>query len=119
MKFIAGCIFLLSFCILISAANSRIKKYNVRGVARENFFSHASVVDDDLVFVAGTLGTIGESTRLAEGVYNQTWQALRNIQLILAGTNCTFNDIVKVNLHFGFEMNQRNLGEVSLGNFIL
>lgn len=74
-------------------------------------FCHATVAGD-LVFVSGTLGTIGGGFELAAGGAGpETAQTLRNIGRILEAAGATFDDVVKVSIHMsdmsGFaEMNE-------------
>ena len=76
-----------------------IKAINVEGLGRLPAFSHATVVGD-LIFVSGTLGTRGASFELVEGGTGpQTTQALENINVILAASGATLQDIVKVNVY--------------------
>jgi 2-iminobutanoate/2-iminopropanoate deaminase len=76
-----------------------MEKIVVEGLARVPAFSHA-VVAGDQVHVAGTLGTVGETTDLAPGgVGPQTTQTLRNIEQILAAAGCTLADVVKMRVY--------------------
>jgi 2-iminobutanoate/2-iminopropanoate deaminase len=77
----------------------RARRVNVDGLMRLQAFSHA-VVAGDQIYVAGTLGTIGNEPRLADGgMRAQTVQALRNIERILAECDATLADVVKVNAY--------------------
>lgn len=72
----------------------------VPGIGRLPVFSHASVVDDREVYVAGVLGTLPGDLGLAPGGTGpQTEQTLRNMTEILAACGCTFDDVVKVNVY--------------------
>lgn len=53
----------------------------------------------DFVFTAGQSGAHPETGVLPEGVEDQTRQALRNIEAILAEADCTLDDVVKVTAH--------------------
>lgn len=76
-----------------------MEKIVVEGLARVPAFSHAVVVGD-YVHVSGTLGTVGDTTELAEGgVGPQTTQTLRNIEQILEATGLGLADVVKVNVY--------------------
>jgi 2-iminobutanoate/2-iminopropanoate deaminase len=76
-----------------------MEKIVVEGLARVPAFSHAVVVGD-YVHVSGTLGTVGDTTELAEGgVGAQTTQTLRNIEQILEATGLGLADVVKVNVY--------------------
>lgn len=83
----------------------------VDGLGRLPQFSHATVAGE-LIFVSGTLGTLGESFDLAPGGTGpQTTQTLRNIEAVLRAAGADFRDVVKVSVYlsdmntFG-EMNQ-------------
>ena len=57
-----------------------MEKVVVEGLARVPSFSHA-VIAGDFVHVAGSLGTVGDTTELVEGgVGPQTTQTIRNIE---------------------------------------
>ena len=72
---------------------------NVESLGRLPAFSHASVVGD-LIFVSGTLGTVGESFDLAPGGTGpETAQTLRNIETILRAAGAGLSDVVKVNVY--------------------
>ena len=83
----------------------------VPGLGHLPQFCHATVAGD-LVFVSGTLGTIGDGFELvAGGAGPETAQTLRNIGRILEAAGATFDDVVKVSVHMsdmsGFaEMNK-------------
>lgn len=67
----------------LSPAAAQPPRINSNELPRLEAFSHATRVGD-LIFVAGTLGTIGQSFDLAPGgVGAETTQALRNIETIL------------------------------------
>ncbi len=62
-------------------------------------FSHATVAGE-LIFVSGTLGTLGESFELAPGGTGpQTTQTLRNIETILRAAGAELSDVVKVSVY--------------------
>lgn len=76
-----------------------MEKVVVAGLARVPSFSHA-VVAGDYVHVAGSLGTLGDSTELAEGGAGpQTTQTLRNIEKILEALDLGLGDVVKMNVY--------------------
>ena len=76
-----------------------MEKVVVEGLARVPSFSHA-VIAGDFVHVAGSLGTVGETTELAEGgVGPQTTQTIRNIEKILEATGLGLRDVVKMNVY--------------------
>jgi 2-iminobutanoate/2-iminopropanoate deaminase len=83
----------------------------VPGLGRLPQFSHATIAGD-LVFVSGTLGTVGDGFELVSGGAGpETTQTLRNIGRILEAAGATFDDVVKVSIHMsdmsGFaEMNE-------------
>ena len=87
---------LVSLALLpLAAAGDEPKRVNVEGLERLPAFSHATV-SDDLIFVSGTRGTEAGSSRLvAGGVKEQTAQALRNIEKILATQKATLADVAK------------------------
>jgi len=71
----------------------------VDDVGRLPFFSHASVVGN-LVFVSGTLGTVGRSIELAPGgIAPETRQTLQNIRTILEGAGAGLEDVAKVSVY--------------------
>jgi 2-iminobutanoate/2-iminopropanoate deaminase len=76
-----------------------MEKIIVEGLARLPSFSHA-VIAGDQVHVSGTLGTLGDTTELAEGGAGpQTTQTLRNIERILHATGLGLADVVKINVY--------------------
>lgn len=76
-----------------------MEKVVVEGMARVPSFSHA-VIAGDFVYVAGSLGTIGDTTDLVEGgVGPQTIQTIRNIERILEATGLGLGDVVKMNVY--------------------
>lgn len=71
----------------------------VDGLGRLPQFSHA-VVAGDLIFVSGTLGTLGRSLDLAPGGTGpETTQALRNIEAILGAAGAGLGDVVKLSVY--------------------
>ncbi|MBW2290764.1 MAG: RidA family protein [Deltaproteobacteria bacterium] len=69
------------------------------GLGRLPQFSHA-VVAGELIFVSGTLGTVGESFELAAGGTGaQTTQTLENIRKILSAAGAELSDVVKVSVY--------------------
>jgi 2-iminobutanoate/2-iminopropanoate deaminase len=69
------------------------------GLGRLPQFSHATVAGE-LIFVSGTLGTLGKSMELAPGGTGpQTAQTLRNIETILRAAGAELCDIVKVSVY--------------------
>jgi len=87
---------LVSLALLpLAAAAEKPRRVNVEGLERLTAFSHATVADD-LIFVSGTLGTEAGSSRLVSGgVKEQTAQALRNVEKILATQKATLADVAK------------------------
>ena len=76
-----------------------MEKVVVDDVGRLPFFSHAAVVGD-LVFVSGTLGTVGTGAQLAEGGAGpQTRKTLENIRAILRGAGADLEHVVKVSVY--------------------
>jgi 2-iminobutanoate/2-iminopropanoate deaminase len=69
------------------------------GLGRLPQFSHATVAGE-LIFVSGTLGTLGESFDLVPGGTGpQTTQTLRNIETVLQAAGANLSDIVKVSVY--------------------
>jgi 2-iminobutanoate/2-iminopropanoate deaminase len=67
-----------------SPSRAEVERINVEALGRLPAFSHATVASGQLVFVAGTLGTVPGTRDLASGgVAAQTKQALQNIDRIL------------------------------------
>ena len=76
-----------------------MEKVVVEGLARVPSFSHA-VIAGDFVHVAGSLGTVGDSTELVEGgVGPETTQTIRNIERILEATGLGLGHVVKMNVY--------------------
>ena len=76
-----------------------MEKIVVEGLARVPSFSHA-VIAGDFVHVAGSLGTVGDSTELVEGgVGPQTTQTIRNIEMILEAAGVGLGNVVKMNVY--------------------
>lgn len=70
----------------------------VDGLGRLPQFAHAGLTDD-LVFVAGTLGT-GDGLGLVDGgVGPETTQTLANVERILAAAGAGWDDVVKVSVY--------------------
>ena len=70
----------------------------IDGLGRLPQFSHAALTDD-LVFVAGTLGTTEGFTLAEGGAGPETTQTLRNIERILDGADVSWDDVVKVSVY--------------------
>ena len=69
------------------------------GLGRLPQFSHATVAGE-LIFVSGTLGTLGEAFDLAPGGTGpETTQTLRNIETILRAAGAELSDVVKVSVY--------------------
>ena len=76
-----------------------MEKVVVDGLARVPSFSHA-VIAGDYVHVAGSLGTLGDTTDLVPGGAGpETTQTLRNIEMILEATGLGLGDVVKMNVY--------------------
>ena len=76
-----------------------MEKIVVEGLARVPSFSHA-VIAGDFVHVAGSLGTVGDSSELVEGgVGPQTTQTIRNIERILEAAGVGLVNVVKMNVY--------------------
>lgn len=70
----------------------------VDGLGRLPQFAHATVAGD-LVFVSGTLGTVGDGFELVPGGAGpQTTRTLQNIEQILVAAGSDIDDIVKVSV---------------------
>ena len=70
-----------------------------KGLGRLPQFSHATIAGD-LIFVSGTLGTLGERFELAPGGTGpETTQTLRNIETILQAAGASLADLVKVSVY--------------------
>jgi 2-iminobutanoate/2-iminopropanoate deaminase len=70
-----------------------------KGLGRLPQFAHATVAGE-LIFVSGTLGTVGEGFDLAPGGTGpETAQTLRNIETILRAAGAELSDIVKVSVY--------------------
>ncbi len=83
-------------CFPLAAQPPRI---NTDELPRLEAFSHATRVDD-LIFVAGTLGTVGQSFDLAPGgIGPQTTQALRNIETILEEAGSDLAHVAKCTVY--------------------
>lgn len=80
-------------------AMSKPRHVVVPEVGRLRVFSHASIAND-LIFVAGTLGTEPGGTRLVEGgIGPETRQTLENLRAILAACGADWGDVVKVSVY--------------------
>ncbi|MBW2243398.1 MAG: RidA family protein [Deltaproteobacteria bacterium] len=80
------------------------------GLGRLPQFSHATVAGD-LIFVSGTLGTLGEAFDLAPGGTGaQTTQTLKNIQTILRAAGAELQDVVKVSVYLA---DMKTFGEMN------
>jgi 2-iminobutanoate/2-iminopropanoate deaminase len=74
----------LAASAIASPSRAEVERINVDALGRVANFSQATVASGQLVFVAGTLGTMPASRDLAGGgVAGQTKQALENIDRIL------------------------------------
>src|SRR3954447_12716855 len=77
---------------------ARTDRLVVEGLGRLPQFSHAGLTDD-LIFVAGTLGS-GEGLALVPGgIGPETTQTLRNIERILQEAGAGWDDVVKVSVY--------------------
>ena len=83
----------------LSPAAAQPPRINTDELPRLEAFSHATRVGD-LIFVAGTLGTVGQSFDLAPGgVGPQTTQALRNIETILEAAGSDLDHLAKCTVY--------------------
>ena len=103
-----GCL-ILGISLTSGNAGSEKKEYPMastpnrpviaEGLGRLPQFSHATVAGE-LIFVSGTLGTLGEAFELAPGGTGpQTTQTLRNIETILRAAGAELSDVVKVSIY--------------------
>ncbi|MGH8953287.1 MAG: RidA family protein [Acidimicrobiia bacterium] len=91
-----------------------MEKVVVEGLARVPSFSHA-VIAGDYVHVAGSLGTLGDSSELvAGGTGPQTTQTLRNIEKILEATGLGLGDVVKMNVYLADMADFQEMNEAYL-----
>ena len=85
--------------VSLSHANAQPPRINTDELPRLEAFSHATRVGD-LIFVAGTLGTTGQSFDLAPGgIGPQTTQALRNIGTILEAAGSDLAHVAKCTVY--------------------
>ncbi len=83
----------------------------VEGLGRLPQFSHATLAGD-LIFVSGTLGTLGDAFELAMGGTGpQTAQTLRNIETILQAAGAELRDVVKVSIYLADMTTFREMNE--------
>lgn len=76
-----------------------MEKVITPGLARLPSFSHA-VVAGDVIYVSGSLGTVGETMDLVPGGTGpETAQVLENIRRILEASGAGLGDVVKVNVY--------------------
>lgn len=81
------------------------------GLGRLPVFSHASVAGG-LIFVSGTLGTVGEGFELAEGGAGaETTQTLENIRTVLSAAGANLRDVVKVSVYIADMADFRAMNE--------
>lgn len=101
--------FMSSIALLhgVAVAEEKERKMNMTpnrpviadGLGRLPQFSHATVAGE-LIFVSGTLGTLGETFELAPGGTGpQTTQTLRNIETVLRTAGADLSDVVKVSVY--------------------
>ncbi len=84
--------------LLCSPLAAQPPRINTDELPRLEAFSHATRVGD-LIFVAGTLGTVGQSFDLAPGVGAETTQALRNIETILEAASSDLAHLAKCTVY--------------------
>ena len=83
----------------LSPAAAQPPRINTDELPRLEAFSHATRVGE-LIFVAGTLGTVGQTFDLAPGgIGPQTTQALRNIETILGEAGSDLAHIAKCTVY--------------------
>jgi 2-iminobutanoate/2-iminopropanoate deaminase len=59
-------------------------------------YSQAIIAANNMVFTAGQLGLNPQTGKFVEGdIEEQTAQAIKNIQVVLAAAGCTLDDVVK------------------------
>ena len=85
--------------VSLSHASAQPPRINTDDLPRLEAFSHATRVGD-LIFVAGTLGTTGQSFDLAPGgIGPQTTQALKNIGTILEAAGSDLAHVAKCTVY--------------------
>ncbi len=85
--------------LLCSPLSAQPPRINTDELPRLEAFSHATRVGE-LIFVAGTLGTVGQSFDLASGgIGPQTTQALRNIETILEAAGSDLAHLAKCTVY--------------------
>ena len=85
--------------LLSSPLAAQPPRINTDELPRLEAFSHATRIGD-LIFVAGTLGTVGQSFDLAPGgIGPQTTQALRNIETILEAAGSDLAHLAKCTVY--------------------
>lgn len=77
---------------------ARTDRLVIEGLGRLPQFSHAGLTDD-LIFVAGTLGTGGGLALVDGGAGPETTQTLTNVERILAAGGAGWDDVVKVSVY--------------------
>ena len=107
-RMILGCLILgISLCSGLAASEEKENPMSTTpnrpiiadGLGRLPQFSHATVAGE-LIFVSGTLGTLGEAFELAPGGTGpQTTQTLRNIETVLRAAGAELSDVVKVSVY--------------------
>lgn len=95
----AGLIVAVVLGPLCSSVAAQPPRINTDELPRLDAFSHATRVGD-LIFVAGTLGTVGQSFDLAPGgIGPQTTQAIRNIETILEEAGSDLAHVAKCTVY--------------------
>ena len=119
-RMILGCLILgISLYSGLAASEEKEKSMSTtpnrpiiaNGLGRLPQFSHATVAGE-LIFVSGTLGTLGEAFELAPGGTGpQTTQTLRNIETVLRAAGAELSDVVKVSVYLADMSTFREMNE--------
>lgn len=74
------------------------RSFDVAGLHEPSHYAHVTVASPgELVFVSGQVGAAASSER--QSFRDQAVAAFANVSLALAGANCTFADVVKMNTY--------------------
>ena len=99
-------------------SRAEVERINVDALGRNPNFSQATVASGQLVFVAGTLGTLLASRELASGgVAGQTKQALENIDRILDAARTDRGNVLSCTVYLTDMTKFAEMNEVWLAFF--
>jgi 2-iminobutanoate/2-iminopropanoate deaminase len=99
-------------------SRAEVDRINVDALGRVPNFSHATVASGQLVFVAGTLGTLPAARDLASGgVAAQTKQALENIDRILQAARTDRGNVLSCTVYLTDMAKFAEMNEAWLGFF--